>query len=314
MVWTDLDRWEWENLSLPAGVTPVTFQAVAEFEQLGVEAAFGPRGLEGTLRGARLDDVVLMTESRRAMTATLDSAGLFSVDRGQVQSPGTFMSQTLLTDEQRRRQEVYQQFHAELRKTLPKRPWLLGWRDASDLDLVLPEGSVRSSSALIAIPVQLSPTAPGVPVVIASPFLPFRPVADPISGGQSSPYDYRRGEWNESAGPATVWQRVQFPESVLPLKLSRVNVAIQITGPAGRLAVLVAEGKAVRENAFQEDPVGMVRFALEQPQDLQLDATGGLTFGLQIGRVGEVVTGEDRNLLKWQIESLQVDAEGVVAK
>ena len=314
MVWTDLDCWEWENLSLPAGVTPMPFQSVAELKGVSVEAAFGSRGLEGTLRGAKLDDVVLLTESRRAMTATLDAAGQFTIDRGQVQSPGTFISQTLLTDEQRRRQQVYEQYHREFRKSLPKRPWLLGWRDASELELVLPVGAVQASSALVSIPVRLRPTAPGVPVVIPSALLPFRPVADPASAGQSSSYDYRSGEWTERAGPSTAWQRVQFPETVLPLDLKRVNVAIQIVGPAGRLALLMAAGKSIREIAIQQEPVGTVRFVLERPEDLQLDAAGGLTFGLQIGRPGEVVMGEARGLLVWRIESLQVDAEGVVAK
>ena len=50
---TDFDRWHTEDLTLPAGVTTVPFQStVTPRKPVAATAAFGPKGLSGTVVGA----------------------------------------------------------------------------------------------------------------------------------------------------------------------------------------------------------------------------------------------------------------------
>jgi len=76
MVRTDLDAWHWERLTLPAGVRTAPFQHGTKISRpIEARAAFGPKGLTGTLASepfTDLADAIIAAPSRMSLAVELD--------------------------------------------------------------------------------------------------------------------------------------------------------------------------------------------------------------------------------------------------
>jgi hypothetical protein len=163
MVWTDLNRWHWENLALPPGLRLAPFEATARLpEPVSARITLGPDGVVGTLTAGPFrdaSDAVLAFPSHRNLAVRFTgAAGEFAAGPGDQLLSGQFLTANVLSGEQRRRQEVYRKLVARRTEAwYPTRPTLLTWASPLDLGFTFPEGTRQAGSALVAVPLTIDP-------------------------------------------------------------------------------------------------------------------------------------------------------------
>ena len=113
MVWTDLDRWHWENLALPPGLHLAPFESTARIsEPVSARATFGPDGAVGTLAPGPLRDAadaILAFPSHRNLAVRFTgTGGNFTAAPGDQLAPGQYLRAEFLSAGQRRRQGNHQ--------------------------------------------------------------------------------------------------------------------------------------------------------------------------------------------------------------
>lgn len=321
MVWTDLDRWRWDDLQVPPGVQQTQFRYAGNVgKPLRMTGRFGPDGLSGTLdTGPFRDpaDAVLTTSTGLAVGVRLRDDGTFVAGPDQALAPGTFVTGGLLSDEQRRRQEVYRKLW-KTRDNVPvvRRPTALVWTKPIDMGFQISEEQRRAGSALLAIPLRLEKTPPGTRVRIPAAFLPYKRVFDPDGRTLSGSYMNERREWVERTGPARTWLRVQIPAEVRPLVVDRATIRLHFDGPSRRLDIAGEVDKKPVVLASFPKPAGEVRVPVTRADVLRLDPQGGLVLGVFVGegeqeqaRIGKAT----QKKAPWRIQYVFIDVEGKTA-
>jgi hypothetical protein len=160
---TDLDRWHWENLELPAGVRTGPFRHTLRTEE-PVEAIvrFGPNGLEGRVTSGpfgQLEDGLLSTPGRHTLAVNLGPEGSFRAGSDEELRGGQLMVGGLLSDRQRARQILYEKLLAEPQpRHIANRSLLLAWANPVDMHFA-PGGHARERPA--DRPLQFERTPPG---------------------------------------------------------------------------------------------------------------------------------------------------------
>jgi len=184
MVWTDEDAWHWEGLTLPAGVRVAPFQAARALQRpVRLSAAFGPEGLAGSVDAGSFGvfaDAVVVVPRRPALAVHVRPDGSFAAGRHDVLAPGQYLADTLLNDQQQRRQQIYRELLArELPVSDTRRPRFLAWAKAIDAGFSFPQADRRIESSLVEIPFVLERSRPGTRVRVPATFLPYRSVPGP---------------------------------------------------------------------------------------------------------------------------------------
>lgn len=315
MISTDRDKWELHNLVSPAGQQLVPFSnSYRVSHPVTATATFGPVGLYGVIAAGPFEqsaDAILALPSGHNMAVQLAERGQFSSGVNDVLAPGQFLSESLLSDEQRRRKEIYQMlFETDDDRPYPGKPTLLMWAQPLDLGFGILEGVEQTGSALVSITLDLTPPAPGTQVVIPAPLVSYRAV-----GAETAvAYDYRRRKWSGpfDKGLDTVL-RFRIPKQVLPIQLDRVILTIDIKAPSRELQIL---GQLNGEFVILESrgsPLGKLEFEIDREDVLQINSDGELTLGVN---VGDARDGESNRLLDpseaqtWTIEDLQLELAG----
>ena len=269
-----------------------------------------PRGLSGHVDGGPfegLSDVVLAAPSRRNLAVAPDGQGEFTAGAEDVLAPGEFVAETLLSDEQRRRQSIYARvLRREASNGFPVQPTLLAWAEPLEMGFALPAKAKRLGSALLAVPLAIERTPPGTRVVIPSPFLPFRSIRGPVAQ-LSSAYSNSRREWLELNIPSEVCLRFQLPESALPAALDRATLTIRGSVPSRELRVLGFLGEEQVTVATRSSLVGTRRFDVDRGDLLELDERGGLLLGFGVG-----TQTNDGAAPLWKIEDVELEVSGRV--
>ena len=316
MLSTDLGSWHWENMTLPPGEQSATFELTATAPTpVQARGRFGPGGFEGQVSTSspdELTDIVVATPGRQSLSVQMSSTGEFTVNSDDVLAQGEFVSTSLLSDEQRRRQEIYRRLMPRVTDTpYPDRPTLFAWGPSVATGFEFPEQTRILGTALFAIPLVMERTSPNTQVAIPSPFLPYRTAQGRVS---SSTYMNRTGEWVEKQTSTKTWLRVQFPDEVLPMKLSRVAVMIRITGPVTRIEIAQETEDEPVVIASNQSPVGSVTLEVDRTNSLVLDEKGGLTLGIFVfvpeGNEATIENIDAGSINLWRIDSLRVEAEG----
>lgn len=285
-MWTDLDDWHWEHLTLPTGVHfATTKQNTSVATPLQATATFGPAGLYGQLKfGPYLEpsDALIATKSLHAISLHVEPNGRFSAGKADLLEPGVYLTDPLLTDEQRRRNVIYKKMlQPRLEFKYPKRPVLLAWTRPVNPSLKFPDGVEHSQSALLAVPLEIQPPPPDTEIFIPSPFLTFEsvPTAD---GTKTTAHDPRTRQWRRTSYPTVTRLRFSIPESLLPLQPIRATLYLRIRAPLRTVTLATGGVDGLVHLASLENAVGSYEFPIEQPDALQLDEHGGLHVQLTV--------------------------------
>ncbi|MCA9156672.1 MAG: hypothetical protein KDA72_00015 [Planctomycetales bacterium] len=315
MISTDRDKWELHNLVLPAGQQLVPFSNSYHVSHpVTATATFGPNGLYGQISVGPFEqssDAILALPSGHNMAVNLSDKGHFTSGMNDVLVSGQFLSESLLSDEQRRRMEIYHLlFRRHDDRSYPEKPTLLMWARPLDLGFRILEGVEQTGSALVSIPLDFTSPAPGTPVVIPAPLVSYRAV-----GAETSfAYDNRRRKWSGpfNKGLDTVL-RFRIPQQVLPIQLDSVTLTIDIKAPSRELQILGLLNGEFTILDSRRSPLGKLGFEIDRADVLQVNSDGDLTLGIN---VGDARDGESNRLLDpseaqtWTIEDLQLELTG----
>jgi hypothetical protein len=302
LVLTDIDAWRWEGLALPAGVRQGLFRAeVRQPGSMAAKARFGPEGLEGkTLSGPfqNLADGLIYSPSHRAFAVHMRSDGVFTTAGSDLFPPGQFVTGAVLSDQQQRRQMIYQRFLDDAKtKGAPEDALLLAWADPVQLPFVFESGARSVGSALLAFPVEFEHSPPSAQVTVPRAFIAYRRI---IPMGLTQPT-------MEALYSIEEHLRFQLPSSVLPMKVKRARLFAKVDAPMRRFIVRgLANGKPV-ELRNVENPVDTVFLEIQREDLLRLDEQGGLH--LEIA-VSDADVADEGRPPKWTIQSLELEVVG----
>lgn len=274
---TDTDAWHWERLALLAEPRQAPFHITLAMENpIAALARFGPDGVEGKLSGPlhNLSDAVLSTPMGRKLAVSIQPDGAFRAAASDILPTGQYLSGTLLTDRQQRRQDVYSAFLKEPGpSSLRGRNVLLAWSDPLDMHFDIAPGARVAGSALVVAPLRLERLAAGDRATIPGAFLPYQRI---LENGQAVRPTMQPNKDIEMV------LRFQLPPEVLPFKVERARFSARIDAPGRRVAVAGHEGDRVTEVSRIENPLDPIRVEIADERLLHVDAEGGLHLTLSI--------------------------------
>ncbi|TVS18145.1 MAG: hypothetical protein EA424_11440 [Planctomycetaceae bacterium] len=314
MVWSDLDRWHWDNLRPTAGLWTADFQWSDDLNQrLAVQGTFSEQGFVARWvdQPLPLTDIVIALPGQPCLAMREDRTELVA-GPGDVLPPGRYVGSGWLSDEQRRRQVALAKMlgPSSASRQHVQRPLLLGWGDPLELDFQFPASAQPVGTALWAIPLKIQPARPGTSVVIPSPFVELR-VTSMVDGQGASPlYDHRRGQWIASKSASEVWLHFQVPAAVLPLDVDRVRLTLQMTAPGRTIEIRCMRDQQIQQLARIQNPIGVIAVPLSGDSLPPMETQGRLTIGLVISGIQDQ-TGTVAEQL-WEIERVQLEIAGKV--
>ena len=319
MTWTDLDAWHWENLTLPSGIRVAAFGTKVKSDRaIEARGSFGPAGFTGTIQAgpfSEVSDAIIAMPSHRNLAANIEPDGGFSAGPDDVLAPGHFIKGALLTDRQRRREEMYRQFlDPGGAVSYPTRPMLLAWSRPLDLGFVISRGAKQAGWALLPIPLEVDPVPADTEVVIPSTFVDFRQVAG-LERHVSSSYSNYLREWMVERTASRIWLRFQMPKEVLPLAIKQCTLTLNINAPSWNARICGVSDMRQVPLWTRSGPVGLFQVPIKDPQALALDEDGGLLLGILVDQdEGRDMAGADvtrKQGSSWNIESVQLQVSGV---
>lgn len=310
MVWTDLSRWHFENMPLSAGMHWAPFeQSRALDEPLSARVTFGPDGVIGTLRTGpwqKPSDALLALPSRRNVSVRFTGEDRFVATPEDQLAPEAYLASGLLSDEQRRRQDVYRDLLGKRLGMFPAQPTLLTWTEPDDLGFTYVEGARRSGSALLAVPLQIERPAPGTHIRIPAAFLTHQSIVRP---GFALLFSFKKNEWvTQLARPARTMLRFQLPSELLPVRIERAVLHVDVQAQGYPFDVLSGPDKW-EVLATRNSPVGRLRFDLDRADVLQPDANGSVHLGLAVGDVQKKARPDEKQG-EWRITDAQLELIG----
>jgi hypothetical protein len=294
---TDLDAWQWDNLSLPAGVHFGAFHYTAPTGgPVAAVAHFGPEGVEGRLTAGAfrgLGDAVLATPEGRNLAVRLDGDGAFRAGEADALPAGQYLAAAVLSDRQQRRQEAYREHRRRSAGRAEGRSVLLAWADPLDLRLTPAPAARTVGGALLAVPLRWERPAPGERVTVPGPFVACRRL---FEAGPTLPT-------REGGEAADMHLRFQLPAEALPLRVERAVLLARINAPSRRVAVSGRSDGGAVELLRVESPLDPLRVEIADERLLRLDDQGGLHVNLSVGD-------DLRGGGKWTIEYLELEVGG----
>lgn len=341
MVWTDMDSWHWENLALPPGLHLAPFESTVRIsEPISARATFGPDGAIGRLDLGPLrnaaDAILAFPFHRNLAVRFTGAAGGFTAGPGDQLARGQYLGADFLSSEQQRRQDIFKNLlERQSTPRYPARPTLLVWTDPLDLGFTFvegthprakrgkgtvehldlgftfPEETRQIGSALVTIPLTIDRPPPGTRLTIPAPFLSYRSLIRPELS-LTPLYDSQRNEWlSYRTQPARTILRFQVPPELLPLRIDRAELEVDLNAQARPFEIFTQEGPKTEVLASQHSPVGKIRLVIDRPDALRLDASGGLYLGLAVGAAVRL-PGVEQASSEWKINDLQLQLTGQI--
>jgi len=317
MEWTDLGKWQWKNLALPPGQRNVTLSRSGTSRiPFVAEATFSDQGLVGRLSagdGGPLSDVILATAEGR-LGVTLQPDGTFVANAENVLGANQYLSASLLSDEQNRRQSTVRRVLEAIDRSTRQRTvqvlgWTAPWLDGLELDA----GRKQEGAALVQMPLQISRPPAGTSFVIPGPLLPFRNLrgAGPDGVSSSPIWDFTRNTGADRSQEATTWFQFTAPDGLAPFEALGATVRLDVSGPIGRVELAAYNGSEVRVLKEWVDPVGRLEFEVTDPTLLPV-SEGTVLLRVSAGdakrpELTQIKGDTGEVLTTWRINSLSVD-------
>lgn len=287
LLWTDNQDGRWMNVSIPAGsVQFARFDQRIQFsEPVTASGSFTPDGFVGKFplaaaKGAR--DSLIASLPGPSMAIAINEDGSFKASSQNVLAEGQFLSETIVSEESRRRQDIYRELLRPVAgQNFAREPTLLTWLNQAAQTLNVPEGLQQQGTSLAAVPLRIERTPADTEFQVPATFIGMKTVAGMT--GRSLAYNERLGTWIEDASRATSTRlRFALPQQVLPCKLLEANLTIKLNAPSRELHVNgVVEHRDELIEKFN-NPSGVFKVDVTSPEWLQVDGTGGVYFTIEI--------------------------------
>jgi len=328
ILWDDSGKSKWMFVNQPPGVVRhVETESTIELaEPWVVRGTFTSRGFEGRLVGlnaSRCEDAVIIAAPAPSLSVSLnqDSPDMLSGDNDNVLAVDQFINSSIVSDVQRDRQQLVRLMLASESPPFGVDPFMLVWTDPIDSGAMFDDNFARRGSALVSLPIELMPPPSGSRFQVPVTFVK----TGTGSRGASVIFNARTGKWLEMSKPGDAEVRFMVPNVLVPCQLSQANVTIKLNAPSRSLEVKTLVDTKFVSLYRQQNPSGVLRFKINDPQTLWLDKDGGLTLSLSISeseeeRLAAAVAKSkpsenkpidaDPSRSTWQIDYVHLDFEG----
>ncbi len=321
LIWSDLERWEWEGLPQAPGLRAAEFQTSLQTQQrLSAHAAFGPSGVSGTLAtpdNLEPQDAVLVTEAGR-IGVRLNANGAFTAASDEVLGSDEYLAAGLMSDDQARRSGILAELLQQREFGRVSEPTLYFWTAPWDAGFRFDENAQHSGSALVAVPLEFARPEVGTQVSLPAPLLPYRAAIGPDGHLPAGLFDNRDLLWLAKPSPATGWIRCEIPQVLLPVEIESARIIVRVTGPVGKLELSVSRDNQIVPLQTWIDPVGTLTLDLDGSQLPALDDAGYVYLRVAGGDSDRPELyepdPESGKLNYWRIDSLTMELQVVVVE
>lgn len=313
-VWTDLNEWHWRGTDLPPGVRMLSTHATGPLSApVQAVGRFGSDGFSGRLDAGPFtaaSDALVAAPFAPPLAANLRTDGSFRAAPNDLLADGQFLSDALLSEEQRRRQEMYAAWFAARRESeSPQVPMLMAWAEPIAGAFEWPDGVQQTGATLLSVPLTIERTPPDTPVTIPSSMLDVRAVVGPQ--GQSRAFDNKTRSWiSPNTQASTTRLRFQMPAAVLPMNVSRATFTMECNVPSRAVELFAVSGASRRSLARRSNPSGVVSITIDEAELLRLDERGGLLIDIEVGPMSGEVGEQTLANSGWTISSTRLEVAG----
>ena len=343
LVWSDLDRWQWERLNLPENAVATSRFAVGLFleESTVAKMTFGPEGVMIQTQGAwleHMEDVLLVGPSGRLSPKPM-SSGRWRAGLSEKLPPTQYIYGVMSGQQQQLRQQIYRSLfelpqagadedHSPTPVRMgqgivamwkPTQPTLLGWTQAVPLGISSSLDARRVNWSLIQVPLEIERPAVGARILIPGALVRHEIVRSDVSGtgprasraGRlTTAYDEGRGQWLAINQGGMVPVKFSVPTALLPLQLESAQLSLDIRAAGRTVAIQWWEGDRAVTLSQRESPLGVMQVTLSSAVLGQIQDQGSLTLLIHVSEAEDAATyGQP-----WKIQSLGMDVTAVVAE
>jgi hypothetical protein len=239
-------------------------------------------------------------------------AGRVVVADGSLMAEGErWIDETLISNEQRRRIDVYRQFFSGDARHLPPRHTLFGWSQPWEAAKWDHSNLTEVGSALIGLPLRLLRPTVGERVLIPAGLIQLR--KDPRELAQTSAFNSNTGKWSTDMGLG-ISAYVQFllPPEVLPFKAESLSLELNIKAPHRRVRLTSrSAGREPIEIVSLTGPSIPWKGLITDPEILSDALDGTLDLMLEISERTDVdVDDSPSSVVTWQIDAFRATAIG----
>jgi hypothetical protein len=222
-----------------------------------------------------LSDALLSTPTGRKLAVHIQPDGAFHAVASDTLPKGHYLSGTLLTDRQQRRQDFYGVFlKAPRPASLRERNVLLAWADPLDMHFRIAPGARVAGSALVLAPLHLERLPAGERATIPGAFVPYQRILE--NGQVVRPMV-------KSSQDVEMHLRFQLPAEVLPFKIERARLSARIESPGRRVTIAGQDGNRLTEVYRIDSPLDPICIDIAEERLLHVDEEGGLLLYVAIG-------------------------------
>ncbi len=314
LMWTDYGKTVMEDLHIPAGIQFYPSVQQGSMNESG-EAfiTFGPDGVAGEFRSSCFlnpEDAVIAGPAEHTLAVSFLPDGTFSAGTDSTLEPGTYIADSLLSDLQALRQDVYRSALQESRgPKFPSEHRLLVWTSRADSDLTEVEGYQSSHTSFVSVPLRLIAPPHGTAVVVPSPLVSMEVLASQ-GGGTTTAYNVRSRQWLDSTTRTSLRLQFSIPTVLAPFDTTDLNLEFRIAAP----------GRRVRFTAGQDDhqtiadlngPAGTYNYVIGDPKQLQMDNSGRYYINLNVDptpATGDRESGPNDSV--WKMEFIRMEVRG----
>ena len=273
LVWTGVDTCHWEGLQQPDGIRTFHARSLETLQgPLSVTATFDENGVVGKLDSGGLTetgDLIFAGMSPDRMSLKLDSAGQFRGTPADVLAFGNFSGGQFVSDQQRRRAEIYASVLDITGRDLafPQAPSLMFWAQSNRQMLDIGDSDVRRERSLLVVhPLRMERPKVGTQITIPSPFISLRTMQDSEGNGFSSVFENGKRQWLKSESSSRSFMEFQIPSVCLPFEVDTAILELFIRAGSRTVTVSVGSFESQTVVSQLDSPLGAQ--SIKVPADL----------------------------------------------
>lgn len=318
--WLDYGKWELSSSGWPNGLWQLqsryalpkkNLDVIAQIDEQGLKFQL-PEELEHTLH----DAVVQYWPGDPVPCGVLKPRETIRVPELQLAQTDSWLTDSIVSDEQRRRDQVYRQARATSRdQGYPSYHSLMGWTDLWPGPITWNQERDQRGSALVALPIKLQPTPSGQRVHVPHTVIHIENAN--LSGSLSTAFSNSSGWWRgEATLPAEVSLRCSLPREVCPLQADQIACTFQMRAPQRKVKLYAVRPMGEKE-LIQElvSPTGVQTIRITDAGWLSEMRDGVIDFELNVGTeltLPESTFGDQQAI--WQVDYFRLSVDGQVSE
>lgn len=311
----DFRKWSLKNTAWPPG--PWRYESFYTIPTQGLvaEASLTADGVEVLLPQLpyAFEDAVLGFNRGDPMICQAAGDNRLIIDGSLSADGDRWIAGTLISSEQQRRLEVYQDFFRPDDRTQNLDRVLYGWTKIWPESPKWTKDLMETGAALVSLPVRLSRPAAGETVFVPHGLVKLQ--RDLNQPSATFAYSDTTGKWQKELTMA-ISADLQFvlPDELLPFQAESMDLELDIKAPQRDVVVLVTTADGPVEVGRLSSPSIPWNATITDPRVLAEAADGVINVALQVGERKDIQSGtSSANVVAWQVDNFRASFRGSVA-